>query len=192
MKCRIQCNRFQFSPGGATCHLPPGCLRGRDTQTVRRFPDRALSFKMFGLASSEPRLVSPHYVPTQPPESPRRQNWPNSHRGQLRANTGPPGPQIPGPEELGGEGPPMLKPACPRATVREGTGVSCSKNRTGQTRRRPECKPAGCARHRASLSPRVSHTTRVQPGIYRGPGPAVVSQDAQKKFGLLRSACGAG
>lgn len=85
----------------------------------------------------------------------------------------------------------MLKPACPQATVRQGTGVSCSRSGTGQTRRRPDCASRACSASSES-QPSISHTTRVQPGIYREPGPAVVSQDAQKKFGLLRSACGPG
>ena len=68
------------------------------------------------------------------------------------------------------------------------TGVSCSRNGTGQTRRRPDsASPAHSAS--SESQPSVSHTTRVRPGIFRGPGPAMVSQDAQKKFGLLHSAC---
>ena len=66
--------------------------------------------------------------------------------------------------------------------------MSCSRNGTGQTRRRPDsASPAHSAS--SESQPSVSHTTRVRPGIYRGPGPAMVSQDAQKKFGLLCSAC---
>lgn len=65
--------------------------------------------------------------------------------------------------------------------------MSCSRNRTGQTRRPDNASLVHSASSKSQ--PSVSHTTGVQPGIYRGPGPAMVSQDAQKKFGLLRSAC---